>query len=167
MLCILDEFTRECLAIRVARRLNSMHVIEMLAELCIARGVPAHIRSDRGPEFVAAAVRQWIAAVGAKTTFIEKASPWENGYVESFNGKLRDELLNGEIFYTLKEAQALIEAWRRHYNVWRPHSALGYRPPAPEAVVWPTSPSNACVRPSPGARPPTPAVPLASSMMLN
>lgn len=161
MLCILDEFTRECLAIRVARRLNSMHVIEMLAELCIARGVPAHIRSDQGPEFVAAAVRQWIAAVGAKTAFIEKASPWENGYVESFNGKLRDELLSGEIFYTLKEAQVLIEAWRRHYNLIRPHSALAYRPPAPEAMVWPASPASA-----PGARPATLAVPLASSTML-
>ena len=153
MLCILDEFTRECLAIRVARRLNSADVIEMLATLCLERGVPAHIRSDQGPEFIAEAVRAWIAGVGAKTAFIERASPWENGYCESFNGKLRDELLNGEIFYTLREAQVLIEAWRRHYNTVRPHSALGYRPPAPEAVLWPASPASL-----PGARPANPAM---------
>jgi transposase InsO family protein len=164
MLCLLDEFTRECLAIKVARRLNSMDVIEMLAALCLERGVPAFIRSDQGPEFIAEAVRSWIAGVGAKTAFIEKGSPWENGYVESFNGKLRDELLNGEIFYTLKEAQVLIEAWRRHYNTIRPHSALNYRPPAPEVRSWPASPSNACVRPLPGARP---ATTLAPSMTLN
>ena len=148
MLCILDEFTRECLAIRVARRLNSADVIEMLATLCLERGVPAHIRSDQGPEFIAEAVRAWIAGVGAKTAFIERASPWENGYCESLNGKLRDELLNGDIFYTLREAQVLIEAWRRHYNTVRPHSALGYRPPAPEAVLWPASLASL-----PGARP--------------
>jgi transposase InsO family protein len=153
MLCILDEYTRECLAIRVARRLNSADVIEMLATLCLDRGVPAHIRSDQGPEFIAEAVRAWIAGVGAKTAFIERASPWENGYCESFNGKLRDELLNGEIFYTLREAQVLIEAWRRHYNTVRPHSALGYRPPAPEAVLWPASLASL-----PGARPANPAM---------
>jgi putative transposase len=107
MLCVLDEFTRKCLAIRVARRLGSIDVIEMLAELCLEQGVPGHVRSDQGPEFIAIAVREWIAAVGAKTAFIEKASPWENGYVESFNGKLRDELLNGEVFNTLREAQVL------------------------------------------------------------
>jgi len=159
MLCLLDEFTRECLAIKVARRLNSMDVIEMLAALCLERGVPAYIRSDQGPEFIAEAVRSWIAGVGAKTAFIEKGSPWENGYVESFNGKLRDELLNGEIFYTLKEAQVLIEAWRRHYNTLRPHSSLDYRPPAPEVRSWPASPA-----PLSGARP---ATTLAPSMTLN
>ena len=137
MLCIIDEFTRESLAIRVARRLNSTDVIEALADLFVLRGVPAHIRSDNGPEFIALALREWIAAVGARTAYIEPGSPWENGYCESFNGKLRDELLNGEMFYTLKEATTVIEAWRRHYNTVRPHSSLQYRPPAPEAIVWP------------------------------
>ena len=139
MLCIIDEFTREALAIRVARRLNSTDVIEALCDLFIVRGVPAHIRSDNGPEFIAAALREWITAVGAKTAYIEPGSPWENGYVESFNGKLRDELLNGEIFYTLNEAKIVIEAWRRHYNTVRPHSPLGYKPPAPEVISWPAS----------------------------
>ena len=106
------------------------------------RGAPEHIRSDQGPEFIAKAVRDWITAVGTKTAFIEKASPWESGYFESFNGKLRDELLNGEIFYTLKEAQVLIESWRRHCNAIRPHSSLGYRPPAPEAVIAAASPAT-------------------------
>jgi transposase InsO family protein len=135
MLCIIDEFTREALAIRVARRLKATDVIDALADLFILHGVPAHIRSDNGPEFAALALREWIAAVGAKTAYIEPGSPWENGYCESFNGKLRDELLNGEIFYTLKEAKIVIETWRRHYNTIRPHSSLGYRPPAPEAIV--------------------------------
>jgi transposase InsO family protein len=125
MLCVIDEFTRAALAIRVARRLDSNHVIEVLADLCVVRGVPEHIRSDQGPEFIAT-VKDWIAAVGAKTAYIEKSSPWENGYVESFNGKLRDELLSVEIFNSLREAQILIESWRRHYNTMRPHSALGY-----------------------------------------
>jgi putative transposase len=111
-------------------------VIEALCDLFVSRGIPAHIRSDNGREFVALALREWIAAVGAKTAYIEPGSPWENGYCESFNGKLRDELLNGEIFYTLKEAQIMIEIWRQHYNKVRPHSSLGYRPPAPEAIVW-------------------------------
>lgn len=137
MLCIIDEFTRECLMIHVARKLKAIDVIDALCELFVSRGVPAHIRSDNGPEFVALALRDWIAAVGAKTAYIEPGSPWENGYCESFNGKLRDELLNGEIFYTLKEAQIVIENWRRHYNTVRPHSSLAYRPPAPEALVWP------------------------------
>lgn len=134
MLCVVDEFTREALAIRVARKLSSSDVIDVLADLFMARGAPTHIRSDQGPEFVAAAVKAWIEGVGAKTAYIEKASPWENGYVESFNGKLRDELLNGEVFNTLREAQVLIEEWRRHYNRVRPHSSLGYRPPAPETM---------------------------------
>ncbi len=134
MLCVVDEFTREALAIRVARKLSSADVIDVLADLFIARGAPVHIRSDQGPEFVAEAVKGWIEGVGARTAYIEKASPWENGYVESFNGKLQDELPNGEVFNTLREAQVLIEEWRRHYNRVRPHSSLGYRPPAPETV---------------------------------
>jgi putative transposase len=124
MLCIIDEFTREALTIRVARKLKATDVIDALADLFILRGVPAHIRSDNGPEFVAQALRDWIAAVGAKTAYIEPGSPWEKGYCESFNGKLRDELLNGEIFYTLKEARIVIEAWRHHDNTVRPHSSL-------------------------------------------
>ena len=132
---ILDEFSRECLAIRVKRKLNSTGVIDALTDLFILRGPPAFIRSDNGPEFVAEAVRTWIEAVGAKTAFIEPGSPWENGYVESFNARLRDELLDGEIFYSLKEAQIIIEDWRKHYNTKRPHSALRYRPPAPETIV--------------------------------
>jgi len=152
MLCVVDEFTREALAIEVARRLDSNHVIEVLADLCLVRGVPEHIRSDQGPEFIATAVKDWIAAVGAKTAYIEKGSPWENGYVESFNGKLRDELLNVEVFDSLREARILIESWRRHYNTIRPHSALGYRPPAPEvAVRAPTSWPSAQPRPAPPA----------------
>ena len=139
MLCVIDEFTRESLAIRVARKLKATDVIDVLADLFILRGIPAHLRSDNGPEFVATAVREWIAAVGAKTAYIEPGSPWENGYIESFNGKLRDELLNGEIFYSLNEARIVIEAWRHHYNTVRPHSSLGYRPPAPEVIAWPTT----------------------------
>ena len=130
---ILDEYSRECLAIRVKRELNSTDVVDVLTDLFIMRGVPAFIRSDNGPEFVAKAVRAWINAVGSKTAYI--VSPWENGYCESFNARFRDELLNGEIFYTLKEAQIIIEEWRKHYNTKRPHSALGYRPPAPETIV--------------------------------
>ncbi|MDE1132577.1 MAG: IS3 family transposase [Ascidiaceihabitans sp.] len=132
---ILDEHSRECLAIRVKRKLNSNEVIDALTDLFILRGVPAYIKSDNGPEFIAEAVRNWIKAVGAKTAYIEPGSPWENGYCESFNGRMRDELLNGEIFYSLREAQIIIERWRNHYNTKRPHSALGYRPPAPEAIV--------------------------------
>ena len=107
----------------------------MLAELFILRGVPRYIRSDNGPEFIAEAVQGWIVALGARTAYITPDSPWENGYVESFNARLRDELLNGEIFYTLREAQVVIESWRRHYNRVRPHASLGYRAPAPEVVV--------------------------------
>ena len=132
---ILDEFGRECLAIRVKRKLNSVDVIDALTDLFILRGPPAYVRSDNGPEFVAQAVRDWIAAVGAKTAYIEPGSPWENGYIESFNARFRDELLNREIFYSLREAQIIIEGWRKHYNTKRPHSALGYRPPAPESII--------------------------------
>ena len=135
MLTMVDEYTRECLAIDVARRMTSEDVLERLTDLFIHRGVPDHIRSDNGAEFTAKAVRAWLAKVGVRTLFIEPGSPWENGYVESFNGKLRDELLNGEIFYTLREAKVLVERWRMHYNQVRPHSALGYRPPAPEATL--------------------------------
>jgi putative transposase len=134
LLIVIDEYTRECLAIDVARRLTSEDVLERLSDLFICRTVPDHIRSDNGPEFTALAVRQWLARVGVRTLFIEPGSPWENGYIESFNGKLRDELLNGEIFDTLLEAKVLLERWRREYNTIRPHSALGYRPPAPEAA---------------------------------
>jgi transposase InsO family protein len=135
MLTVIDEFSRRCLAIVTARRLNSDDVLATLTELFVAHGPPAFIRSDNGSEFTAAVVRQWLAKLGVQTLYIEPGSPWENGYNESFNGKLRDELLNGEIFYSLAEAKYLIEQWRRHYNHLRPHSALGYRPPAPEAIL--------------------------------
>jgi len=134
ILTVIEEYSRECLAIVVARRLRSLEVLETLAELFVTHGVPAHIRSDNGPEFTATVMRQGLAALQVQTLFIEPGSPWENGYVESFNGKLRDELLDREIFYTLTEAQILIERWRREYNTVRPHSALGYRPPAPAAI---------------------------------
>jgi putative transposase len=135
MLNLIDEFTRECLAIRINRKLKSSDVIDVLADQFILRGVPDHIRSDNGAEFSAKAVQEWIAAVGAKTAYIEPGSPWENGYCESFNSKLRDELLNGEVFCTLQEARIVIESWRQHYNTVRPHSSLGYKPPAPEAFI--------------------------------
>jgi len=152
LLNIIDEFTHECLAIRVARRLQSIDVIDVLSDLFILRGVPAHIRSDNGPEFVAKAVQEWIGAVGAKTAYISPGSPWENGFIESFNARLRDELLDGEIFYTLREAEIVIESWRRHYNTVRPHASIGYRAPAPEVFVpalaaWPAAQS----RPAPPA----------------
>jgi transposase InsO family protein len=134
MLTVIDEFTRECLAIVVARRLTSDDVLAALTALFVERGPPEHIRSDQGPEFIAMVVREWLARLGVATLFIEKASPWENGTNESFNGKLRDELLDREIFYSLTEAQVLIERWRRHYNAERPHSSLGYRPPAPDTI---------------------------------
>ena len=134
---MVDEYTRECLAISVARRTTANDVLWTLADLPLEYGMPEHIRSDNGPEFVAKAVRSWLSDLGVTTLFIEPGSPWENGYVESFNGKLRDELLNGELFFTLKEAQILIADWRRLYNGLRPHSSLGQRPPAPETLVFP------------------------------
>jgi transposase InsO family protein len=140
LLTVIDEYTRECLAIDVARRITADDVLERLSRLFIDRGVPAHIRSDNGPEFTARAVRRWLGGLGVKTLFIEPGSPWENGYVESFNGKVRDELLNPEIFDTLLEARVLTERWRRVYNTVRPHSSLDYRPPAPEARL--TRPAN-------------------------
>jgi len=141
LLTLVDEYSRECLAIRVERRIGSFKVIEQLADVMLLRGVPAYIRSDNGPEFTALAVRQWLQAVGAKTLYIEPGSPWENGYCESFNGKLRDECLNLELFYSLKEARMVIENWRREYNTIRPHSSLGYRPPAPVTQLVTTAPA--------------------------
>ena len=134
MLNIIDEYTRECLCIKVARKITAQNVLEELFDLIVEKGPPDHIRSDNGPEFTAKAVREWLGRIGVKTLFIEPGSPWENGYIESFNGKLRDELLNGEIFTTLLEARVLLENWRREYNHIRPHSSLGYRPPAPQAI---------------------------------
>ena len=133
ILNLIDEYTRECLLIRAERRWSSAKVIGALADVMVMRGIPEHLRSDNGPEFVAKDLRQWLANTGAKTLYIEPGSPWENGYCESFNSKLRDELLNGEIFYSIKELRVLAERWRVHYNTVRPHSSLGYRPPAPEA----------------------------------
>ena len=156
MLTLVDEYTRECLAIDVARLLRSDDVLERLSWLFATRGVPKHIRSDNGPEFTANVVRNWLNRVGVKTLFIEPGSPWENGYVESFNGKLSDELLNREIFYTLKEAKILIERWRVHYNTIRPHSSLGYRPPAPEAILIGTDLGGSA--PEPPAFPPPESV---------
>ena len=141
MLNVIDEFTHEALAIRIDRKLNSTDVIDVLTDLFVLHGVPENIRSDNGPEFIATAVRKWIAAVGANTAYIAPGSPWENGFIESFNARLRDELLDGEVFYTLAEARIVVESWRRHYNTVRPHSSLGYRPPAPE-VFMPTFASS-------------------------
>jgi putative transposase len=158
MLNVIDEFTRECLAIRINRKLKSTDVIDVLSDLFFMRGIPTHVRSDNGPEFIAQALRDWLAAVGSKTAYIMPGSPWENGYCESFNSKLRDELLNGEIFYTLKEAKIVIETWRRHYNTIRPHSSLRYQPPAPEVLQWP----------APQLKPATPATQrLAPNAILN
>ena len=150
ILAIIDEANRECLALIVARQLRHEDVLAALAELFIERGPPAHIRSDNGSEFIATAVQTWLGQIGVKTLYIAPGSPWENGHSESFKGSLRDELLNGEIFYSLAEAKALIEAWRRHHNTVRPHSSLGYRPPAPEAATPPCTnthpgpPSGGC-----------------------
>ena len=132
LLTVVDEYTRECLAIAIQRRLTSQDVQEVLSELFLLRGCPTHIRSDNGPECIARMLRQWYERLAVAPLCIEPGSPWENGYVESFNGKLRDELLNGEPFYTLHEARVIVEGWRRRYNTQRPHRALGYRPPAPE-----------------------------------
>ena len=139
ILNVIDEYSRECLASRAARKFTHHDVLDVLTELFIQRGVPVHLRSDNGSEFTANRVRSWLSNLQIKTLFIEPGSPWENGYIESFNGKLRDELLNGEIFYTLKEAEILIEMWRKEYNTVRPHSALGYRPPVPQAIMVPTT----------------------------
>jgi putative transposase len=163
MLNVIDEFTHECLAIRVGRKLKTADVIDVLSDLFLLRGVPGHIRSDNGPEFVAKAVQEWITAVSAKTATIEPASPWENGFIESFNARLRDELLDGEVFYSLREAEIIIESWRRHTNTVRPHASLGYHPPAPEVFIpalaaWPAAQAR-------GASPAT--LPLAPRPALN
>lgn len=134
MLNVMDEYTRECLAIDLRRSIPHQRVLDCLEELFFRRGIPDHIRSDNGPEFTAEAVQEWLRRLKVNTLYIAPGSPWENGYVESFNGKLRDELLNREIFDTLLEAKILVERWRREYNQVRPHSSLGYRPPAPEAI---------------------------------
>ena len=135
LLTIIDEYTRECLAIDIGRKLNKEDVLDSLTSLFICRGIPEHIRSDNGSEFTAKAVRSWLKHLNVKTLYIEPGSPWENGYIESFNGKLSDELLDREVFDTLFEAKVLVERWRKEYNHIRPHSSLGYKPPAPEAVV--------------------------------
>jgi putative transposase len=144
ILTVIDEYSRESLAILAARKIKSDDVLHCLTDLFVKHGPPEHIRSDNGPEFTAKAVRNWLGRIGVKTLFIEPGSPWENGYNESFNGKLRDEVLNGEIFYTLREAQVIIEGWRQEYNTFRPHSSLGYRPPAPEVVL---SPADRTIEP--------------------
>jgi transposase InsO family protein len=135
ILNIIDEYTRECLSVLIARKIKTQDVIDTLFNLFIYRGIPAHIRSDNGPEFTAKAIRKWLSRLGVKTLYIEPGSPWENGYVESFNGRMRDELLNREIFTTLEEAKVLIEQWRKEYNQVRPHSAKNNRPPAPETIL--------------------------------
>jgi transposase InsO family protein len=135
VLNIIDEYTKECVAALVERRIKSEDVLDQLFNLFIFRGIPEHIRSDNGPEFTARAVRKWLSRLGVKTLFIERGSPWENGYIESFNGKMRDELLDREIFTTMTEAKVLISEWRKEYNHIRPHSSLNYRPPAPEAIL--------------------------------
>jgi transposase InsO family protein len=137
MMTVLDEYSRECLAIRVGRSLSSEDVLAVLDDLFVRRGIPEHIRSDNGSEFTAAIVRSWLATLQIRPLYIEPGSPWENGYIESFNGKLRDELLSRELFDSLSEAQVLVERWRQEYNTIRPHSALGYQPPAPESFAWP------------------------------
>ena len=134
MLTLIDEFTKESLTIKVARQIKSINIVEVLGDLFIRRGLPEHIRSDNGPEFTAKIIRSWLERVGVQTQYIEPGSPWENGYIESFNGKLRDELLNGEMFTSLLEAQVVVERWRVEYNQFRPHSSLGYRPPAPVTI---------------------------------
>lgn len=132
MLTMIDEFSRACLVVHCARHIGADEVIEQLANVMIRQGIPQYIRSDNGPEFIANRLREWLHHVGVKAAYIEPGSPCENGYCESFNGTLRDELLNGDIFYGVKEAQALVNQWVRHYNTTRPHSSLGYKPPAPE-----------------------------------
>jgi transposase InsO family protein len=135
ILNVIDEFSRKSLLMYVARKIRAIDVLECLAELFIIHGTPDYIRSDNGPEFVAEILRGWLQRLGVKTLFIEPGSPWENGYIESFNGKLRYGLLDGEIFDTILEARVVTETWRREYNTIRPHSSLGYRPPAPEAYA--------------------------------
>ena len=134
ILKILDEYTRECLASVVARRIRSQDVLMILADLFLSRGLPTHMRSDHGPEFIARPLRRWLKMLQVEPLYIEPGSPWENGYIESFNGNMPAPCLNGELFYTLKEAQILTERWRRHDNTVRPHSSLGGQPPVPETL---------------------------------
>ncbi len=134
LLTVLDEYTRQCLAIKVGRKTRAHDVLEVLTDLFARHGPPEHLRSDNGPEFTAKLVRRWLARLRVQTLYIAPGSPWESGYNESFNGKLRDEFLNGEIFYTLPEATVLVEQWRRLYNTVRPHRAHGGLPPAPETI---------------------------------
>lgn len=144
LLSVVDEFTRQCLNIRVERSLKSEDVRQTLELLFRDYGKPLYLRSDNGSEFIARCLQGWLAEHGTKPLFIEPGSPWQNGYCESFNGKLRDECLNMELFDTLKEAQVVIEDWRDKYNAFRPHSALGYQTPDQFAACWnSTNPSNA------------------------
>jgi putative transposase len=152
MLTVVDEFTHESLAIRVERKLKAVDVLDVLSDLIILRGAPTFVRSDNGPEFIAKIVQDWITTVGTKTAYIAPGSPWENGFIESFNARLRDELLDGEIFYSLKEAQIIIENWRHHFNTVRPHGSVGYKPPAPEVFIAPPS-ARAAAQPRPAAPP--------------
>ena len=135
MLTMIDEYTRRCLTIHCARRIGAIQVIEQLADVMLSNGIPEYIRSDNGPEFVAKELRKWLGGIGVKTAYIEPGSPWENGYCESFNGTFRDNLLDGEVFYSLKEARVIVGEWVKHYNEIRPHSSLGYKPPAPQTLV--------------------------------
>ena len=134
-LSLIDEFSRKCLMIHCARRIRSVQVIEQLANAMSDNGIPEYIRSDNGPEFIAKDLRSWLCNIGVKTAYIEPGNPWENGFCESFNGTFRDNLLDGEIFYSLKETQIIVGEWVKHSNHVRPHSALGYRPPAPQTQV--------------------------------
>ena len=135
ILNIIDEYTRECLAIHVGRKVESSEVLYKLSELFIVHGIPENIRSDNGSEFTADSIRKWLTRLNVNTAYIEPGSPWENGYIESFNGKFRDELLNGEIFDTILEAKIITEQWRQHYNKKRPHSSLKFRPPVSEVTI--------------------------------
>lgn len=152
MLVVIDEYTRECLAIEVARSFTAQDVVGVLQYLFAVRGTPKHIRSDNGPEFVAKTVCRWLRRANVKTLFIAKGSPWENGYVESFNGKLRDELLNREIFLSPEEARWVVDRWRMDYNHHRPHSSLNYQTPATFAAssvlpasATPQPPEHCCI----------------------
>ena len=135
MLTMIDEFSRKCLTIYYARRIGSIQVIEQLTHAMIDNGIPEHIRSDNEPEFIAKELRKWLSGIGVKTAYITPGSPWENGFCESFNGTFRDNLLDGEIFYSLQEAKVVVGEWVKHYSHERPHSALGYRPPAPQVQI--------------------------------
>lgn len=146
-LTLVDEYTRECLALEVRRGMTAGAVSEVLAGVVRRRGAPMHIRSDNGPEFIAKAIRSWMTGAGLETLYIEPGAPWENGYAESFNSKVRDELLNAEEFVSLLEARVLAKEWRREYNHVRPHSSLGYRTPAEYGAMCPRADSASLRRP--------------------